>query len=56
MDKLKQLIKDSGLKQKFIAEKIDIDHTYLSAMLNGHREMPESTRNKIMSLCQRVIA
>lgn len=55
MEALKLLIEQSGLKHKVIAARIGIDNTYLSAMLNGHRTMPEETRNKIVSICQKVL-
>ena len=34
---LKQIIAETGLKQKFIARKIGLHPTYLSQLLNGRR-------------------
>ncbi len=36
-EKLREMIAERGLKQKFIAEKIGISETALSAMLNGRQ-------------------
>ena len=56
MNRLKDLIGASGLKHKYIAEQLGIDKTYLSAMLNGHRQMPEKTQVEIARICSRVSA
>lgn len=36
-NKLKKIVKETGLKQDFIAEKIGIDRTELSAYINNKR-------------------
>ena len=41
--KLKEAIEKSGLKQKFIAEKIGVSETALSAMLNGNQRIDIDT-------------
>lgn len=41
--KLKALIDKSGLKQKFIAEKIGISEATLSSMLNGNQRIDVDT-------------
>lgn len=35
MEKLKQRIKQSGLKQKFIADAVGVGESHLTMMLNG---------------------
>jgi ATP phosphoribosyltransferase len=55
MEKLKEKIKQSGLKQGFIADKIGIGASHLSMMLNGNATMPEDVRNKINQLLSKVI-
>lgn len=54
MKELKQRIKDSGLKQRFIAEKLGIGETHLTMMLNGNATMPETVRNAINELLTKV--
>ena len=41
--KLRAAVDASGLKQKFIAEKIGISETALSAMLNGNQKIDVDT-------------
>ena len=41
--KLKEAISKSGLKQKFIAEKIGISEAALSTMLNGNQKIDVDT-------------
>ncbi|MCK5614183.1 helix-turn-helix transcriptional regulator [Candidatus Pacearchaeota archaeon] len=55
MIRVKEAIKSSGLKQKFIAGKIGISETYLSLLLKGDYDMSDEIRLKIMSLCNAVI-
>lgn len=52
---LKQKIKDSGLKQKFIAEKIGISEAHLTMMLNNNATMPEKVRNGINDILLKVL-
>lgn len=47
MEKLKEKIKESGLKQNFIAQKVGIGESHLTMMLSGKATMPEDVRNKI---------
>lgn len=54
MKELKKRIKDSGLKQRFIADKIGIGETHLTMMLNERATMPESVRNAINELLTKV--
>ena len=56
MIRLKELIKNSGLKQKFIASRIGISETYLSLLLKGDYDMSDEMEFKIMKLCKSVIA
>ena len=42
-EKLRAAIDERGLKQKFIAEKIGISETALSAMLNGNQKIDVET-------------
>lgn len=41
--KLREAINQSGLKQKFIAEKIGISEAALSSMLNGNQKIDVDT-------------
>lgn len=54
MEQLKQRIKDSGLKQKFVAEKVGVSEAYFAMMINGQVEMPEIVRNKVNELLKKV--
>lgn len=54
MKQLKEKIKESGLKQNFIADKCGVGHSHFSMMLNGSVTMPESVRNKINELLLKV--
>ena len=56
MIKVKEAIKNSGLKQKFIAGRIGISETYLSLLLKGDYTMSDEIRLKIMTICNAVIA
>ena len=56
MIRVKEAIKSSGLKQKFIAEKIGISETYLSLLLKGDYDMSDKIKQKILSMCSAVIA
>lgn len=56
MKELKRKIKESGFKQKFIAEKVGVSEAHFTMMLNGNAVMPESIRNTVNSLLQKVIA
>lgn len=53
---LREKIKASGLKQKFIAEKVGISESHLTMMLNENASMPEIVRNKINDLLKKVTA
>lgn len=48
--KLNELISNSGLKKKFLAEKIGITQTYLSMCLKGKRNLSKSKLNKLKEL------
>lgn len=50
MEKLKERIRESGLKQNFIADKCGVGHAHFSMMLNGIATMPELVRNRINEL------
>lgn len=54
MEKLKERIRQSGLKQVFIAEKLGIGSSHLTMMLSGNAVMPEDIRNKINELLKKV--
>ena len=56
MIRVREAIKSSGLKQKFIAKKLGISETYLSLLLKGDYDMSDSIRQRIMSLCSAVSA
>ena len=56
MIKVREAIKESGLKQKFIAKRIGISETYLSLLLKGDYDMNDEIKFKIMKLCNSVIA
>ncbi len=55
MKQLRDRIRNSGLKQKFIAEKIGIGQTHLAMMLNDKATMPEMVRNSINDLLDKVL-
>lgn len=42
-EKLREMIDERGIKQKFIAEKVGISETALSAMLNGNQRIDVDT-------------
>lgn len=54
MKQLKQRIIDSGLKQKFVADKVGVSEAYFAMMLNGNASMPEDIRNKVNELLKKV--
>jgi len=56
VEKLKEKIRQSGLKQGFIADKVGVGPSHLTMMLNGNATMPEDVRNKINQLLDKVIA
>lgn len=56
MEKLKERIRESGLKQNHIADKCGVGHAHFSMMLNGTATMPESVRNMINDLLVKVEA
>jgi len=51
---LREKIKASGLKQKFIAEKLGLSEAHLTMMLNGKATMPEFIRNDLNTLLKLV--
>jgi len=48
---LKTLIDQSGLKKKYLANKLNISESYLSLMLSKERSMPELVEKEIKRLC-----
>ena len=50
MDRLKELIKSKGIKQVWIAEKIERSPEELTMWLNGTRVMPDDIKKQIISL------
>ena len=54
MIRVKEAIKVSGLKQKFIANYLGITETYLSLLLKGDYDMSDSIKQRIMSLCNSI--
>lgn len=54
MEKLKEKIRDSGLKQSYIAARIGVGQSHLTMMLNGNATMPEEIRNKINELLDKM--
>lgn len=55
MKELKRKIKDSGFKQKHIAEKVGVSEAHLTMMLNEKAVMPELVRNNINLLLSKVL-
>ena len=47
---IKELIKKTGLKQKFIAEKLGIGSHYLSHLLSGRQPIKQAMEDKILLL------
>ena len=50
---LKERIEESGLKMLWIAKKLNIPQSTLSAYLCGTRTMPDEINNKIIELIRR---
>ncbi len=50
---LKERIEESGLKMLWIAKKLNIPQSTLSAYLNGTRTMPSDINNKIIELIKK---
>ena len=50
---LKERIEESGLKMLWIAKKLNIPQSTLSAYLGGTRTMPSGINNKIIELIKR---
>jgi len=50
MEELKKKIKDKGLKQSWIAVRIDRTPQELTMWLNGTRSMPDDIRKKILDI------
>ena len=50
MDEIKELIKSSGLKKKFIAAKLGIHPAYLSQVLSGSVPLTERLKERIINL------
>ena len=46
-ERISNLIDDKGMKQKFIAQKIDVSETAMSAMLSGKQKIDVETFIKI---------
>lgn len=55
MEKLKEKIKQSGLKQQFIADKIGVGSSHLTMMLNENAKMSEDIQVKINSLLKKYL-
>jgi transcriptional regulator with XRE-family HTH domain len=47
MEKIKKKIEKSGLKKKYIADKLGISNVELSYYLNNRRKMPEPIKAKL---------
>lgn len=48
-ERINKAIKDSGLKQNFIAERLDISDSALSAMLSGKRNI---SADEFFTMCE----
>lgn len=53
MKELKEAIKQSGLKQNWIAIKVGIGNAHLTMMLNGKAKMGDMVRKKIEKLLEK---
>ncbi len=51
---LKQKIKNSGIKQKKIAEKLNLSPEYFNQMLNGHVAMSADIEIKVNELLLKI--
>lgn len=47
---VKELISSSGLKKKFLAEKLGITQNYLSMCLHGKRNLSDQKLNRLKEL------
>ena len=51
---LKNEIKQSGLTQKSIADRIGVTKEHLNSMINGKQDMPQKYRIEIVSLLNKL--
>ena len=51
---LREIIKENGIKQSWIAVRLGISASYLSLILNRKRRLTEEMKNKISLLTERI--
>ena len=51
---LRSIIKENGIKQSWIAEKLGISASYLSLILNRKRRLTEKMEDAISQLTERI--
>tara|TARA_R100000655_G_C2908922_1_gene180221 strand:+ start:149 stop:358 length:210 start_codon:yes stop_codon:yes gene_type:complete len=49
LEKIKEQIKSSGVKQKFIAQHLSISPSMLTLVLNGERKLSDEKWDKLMT-------
>ena len=50
---LLEMVKESGLKQTYIAEKLGVTRQYFNQMLNGTKPMLEKYERQVKELCNK---
>lgn len=53
MNKLKQQIQDLGLKQIWLAEKLEVSPVILNYWLQGTRPIPENKKTELISIIRK---
>ena len=49
LESIREQIKDSGIKQKFLAEQLGISTSMLSLVLSGERKLSDEKWNKLIT-------
>lgn len=52
---LQEKIKESGLRQNFLADKLGLSKSHFNQMIKGTATMPEHIRNKLNELLSKVL-
>lgn len=53
MKNLKKRIKDSGFKQNYIADTVNVSKAHFCMMINGKCTMPEQVRNDVINFLKK---
>lgn len=55
MKQLKEKIRQSGLKQNWIADKVGIGNSHLTMMLNGNAKMSDEVEDNINKILEKIL-